>query len=118
MIPRRFKWVWQTSEDVTAIVLDLRSFPVKQPRREHNFPAKHFANALMSETNSEQRNFLAKASNDFLAQACVSRPSRSRRNADVCGPQPGNFVERNLVITFNDQSAPELAKILDEIVSK
>ena len=110
--------IGQIRKDTASIVLDLRGLAVQQARRGHNPAAKYFADALMSETNTEHWQLRSKAPHDVVAQAGLRRPSRSWRNANMCRSQRRNLIERNRIVAFNHQRATKLAKVLGKIVSK
>ena len=55
MITRRFEWIWQLRENACALMSNRRSFPMHQTRRRNDLAAEDSADALMPETNAEDR---------------------------------------------------------------
>jgi hypothetical protein len=80
--------------------------------------AKDMTDALVPQTDAENRHLLTESANDIVTDAGLIRGARSGRNNDALGSQLSDFVERDLVVPFHERVRPQLAKILDEIVGK
>ena len=98
--------------------MDLGRFAVEQTLCANNLSSKNFGDALMTETNAEQRHARGEPLDHFFTHSRFSRPSRTWRNADVRWPQFGNFIYGDVVVAPNDRFTAEFAKILDEVVSE
>jgi hypothetical protein len=83
-----------------------------QFRRPHNLAAEDFSNALVTETNAEQRNLGAKVANDIATDSGVARPARSGRNANPCRTQSLNVHQRDFVVAFHHNVCAELTENL------
>src|SRR6202171_1844800 len=118
MIARSGKWVWQSGENARPIVMDLRGFAVHQPLRLDNLSAKNFRDALVTQANTEQWHARREPAHDFFAYSRFAGACRSGRDANMRRLQPGNFINREGVVTPNNGFTAKLAKILDEVVGE
>ena len=80
--------------------------------------AVRFGDALMSETDAQDRNLGPESQDDFFADARFARRARSGRNADVLRRQVCNFIQRDLVVSLDEKFTSKLAEILHEIVGE
>ena len=89
-----------------------------QFRRPHNLAAEDFANALVTETNAEQRNLGAKFANDITTDSCGVRPAGSGGNANPCRAQSLNVRQRDFVVAFHHNVCAELTENLRQVISE
>src|ERR1041384_2602807 len=118
MVTRRFERIWKAFKDSSVAMPHRRSFPMHQSRRGNNFGAENRADALMAETNTEDRHLRSEDANDFVADARILRPAVPGRNADAIWRQLFGFGNRDLVIAFHDYLATKHAEVLGEVVGK
>src|SRR4051812_31472552 len=78
MVPRRLEWIWKLFEDTGVAVLNGRSFSMHQSICGNDVGSEHGADALMPETNAEDRNSWTELADDFIADRSVLRPPRAR----------------------------------------
>src|ERR1043166_8102117 len=89
-----------------------------ETRSTNDLAAVRFRDALMTQTHTQDWNFAAETENNVLADTCFARRARPRRNADVARRQGGDLLDRDLVVTLDQQFAAELAEILGQVVSE
>src|SRR5205085_10610480 len=73
MIAGRFEGIGQIFEDAGPPMLNRRSFPMHQAWRGNDFAPKDLANALMTETNSEDRKVRSEDADDFVTDPRILR---------------------------------------------
>src|SRR2546423_12382626 len=78
MVTRCVKRVWKIFEDASAMMLHRRSFSMHQTRRGNDLAAEDRANALMAETNAENRRLRSERANDVVADSSVFGPAGPR----------------------------------------
>src|ERR1700740_754191 len=76
------------------------------------------SNALVPETNSEDRGERSKLQNQIVADPSIERCSRSWRDTNPVGMHLRHLIQSHLIVSLNDQVRSELAKILDQVVGK
>src|SRR5438477_6947137 len=118
MITRRFKGFCQIFKNAGPYVRNRRGLPMHQFRRSHNLAAEDFGNALVTKTNSEQRNLGAKVANDIATDSRVARPARAGRNANLCRTQSLNVPQRGFVVAFHHNICAELTKNLRQVIGE
>jgi hypothetical protein len=118
MISGRLEWIWKIFEDASAVMFDRRSFSMHQTRGQNDFAAENSPDALMTETNAEDRHFRSQDADDLVANASVFRTAWSRRNTDPVGRERFGFGDSDLVVPLHNDIATKHAEILDEIVGK
>src|SRR5258708_1602786 len=88
------------------------------PARADDLPAKRRADGLMSQTYPQHRPFPGKMPYHINADAGILRRTRSRRNNDMAGLHGFDFFHRDLVVATHFHRLPQLAEILDQVVSE
>src|SRR5882724_8483651 len=81
-------------------------------------PAIRFRDALMSETDPQGRNLAAEAQDDVFTDAGFARSAWTGRDTNVPWRQRRDFIKRDLIMSFDEELAPKLTKILREIVGE
>ena len=118
MIPRGLKGLGQCGKYPTTIVVNHGGLSMHQARRADDIAAIHMAHALMTETDTQDRQMFTKRADDIATDAGLQRRAGTRGDADPLGFKFGNFFQRNFIIAANDHLSPQLAKILDEVVGE
>src|SRR5580704_8774886 len=118
VIPSRFKRIRQITEDAVSFMHNGGGFPVHNPVGPDDFASENMSNALVPQTNAENRRGGAELKNQVIADTGIKRRPRSWRDTDSVRMHLGNLIQSNLVVAFNDEVGSELAKILDQVVGK
>src|SRR5258708_5727097 len=118
VISSRFKRIRQTAEDAVSFMYNGGGFPVHKPVGPDDFASENVSNALVPQTNAENRRGGAEPKNQVIADTGIKRRPRSRRDTDSVRMHLANLIQSNLVVAFNDEIRSELAKILDQVVGK
>jgi len=75
-------------------------------------------NTLVPQTHAQYRSGRSEPKNQSVADAGVQRSPGPGRDTDPFRMHLGNFIQSNLVVSFNDEIRSQFAKILDEVVGK
>src|SRR5438477_8657630 len=94
MVPASLEWLWQIGKEVLTIVFDHRWLAVHDPGNANDISAIRFRDALVSKTNTEDRNFCTKDTTTSLlipASRGVHGPGeiqiRSGARAEICASE-------------------------------
>src|ERR1700730_13618444 len=118
MVTGGFEWLRHFSKDAGAVMRNRGCFPVHQLPGTHNFAAENFPDALMTETNAEQRNARPEFTNNVATDSRVAWPARSGRDANTFRNQFSNVSRADLIVAFHQNFGTELAENLREIVGE
>src|SRR5436305_6409611 len=118
MIAGRFEGIGQIFEEARALMLNGRSFPMHQARRGNDFAAKDLANALIAETNSEDRNLRSEHANNFVADPGILRAPGTGRYANPLGSESFGLGDGDFIVSFHLDVTTEHGEVLDQVVGK
>src|SRR5438128_1175416 len=119
MVPASFEAILESFKDCLAIVTDFRRLSVKQRRSPHHASAIDPRNCLVSQANAKNGNAPGKVLNHFHGHAGVIGRTRPRRNHDLVGGKLGfDVFHCNLIVSTHLHLLPQLAEILNEVVSE
>ena len=66
MVAGAWKRVWHPFEQILAVVLNQRGFPVHHAVIDDDISAEHVADALVAKANAQGRNFWTECADDFV----------------------------------------------------
>lgn len=89
-----------------------------EPLGADDIAAEDIADALMAETDTEQRDAPAELPDDLIADPGLFRRAGTRGNADMIRFELRNLLDGHLIIAPDFHERPHLAEVLDEVVGK
>ena len=106
--------------DAAAVVVDPGGLAVHDPAGPHNLGSQRVPDALMAEADAEQGGRGGESRHDVIRDSCLNRSARTRRDDQVAGREPGDLVDRALVVAHDLEvdRCVDLAEALDEVVGK
>src|SRR5665213_1172689 len=78
VIARGLEWIGHTAEHALAVVMNGRSLAVHHSRVTHHLAAKNVADALVAETDAQDRRRRGEAFQHFIRDAGLARCTRPR----------------------------------------
>ncbi len=110
--------IFQRSENGSIVMDDLRQFAVHNRRRANDFRPESRADALVTETNAQDRRAGAEATNDGTRNAGFFGCARAGRDDNFVRPQRYYFIEGNLIVAEDPDLRTQFAKVMVEVVSE
>ena len=107
----------QSGKESFAAMLNRIDLPMHQPAGAHNRAAKHLANRLMPQTDSQNRHPAGKAPHRITRHARLRRRARTGRNHQMRRCQGGDLVAADLIVAAhkNLHAGSDLAQSLHQI---
>ena len=93
--------VWEAGENSGGVVSDGRGLAVHEASSANDLASENFADALVPEANTQERQARAKSADDAVGNTRLCWGARARRNDDSLGLERLDFRERNLVVTLH-----------------
>src|SRR5579859_1773485 len=118
VIARGGKGIGHAFKEVLPVMLYGRSLAVHHAVIDDDLAAEGVANALMSQTNAEERGIAAKSADDFIGEAGFARGTGTGGNENAFGLQFADLVEGNLVVAMDLQIHLHLTEVLDEVIGE
>ena len=81
-------------------------------------PAEGFADRLVAKADTEQRDLAGKFPDGSQRNTGLHRRARAGRNHQISRFETRNLGQRNSIVTKNLHLLPQLAKILDDVISE
>jgi len=94
---------------------DLRQLAMDGDRRTHHVAAEGFADALMAETDAEQRHGLRGRCHEIEADAGLARRAGARRQDDCVGLGGHHRGDGHLIVAMNGHGRAERAQIMHQV---
>src|SRR4051812_11492573 len=95
-----------------------RSLPMHHSIIDDDLAAESMPNALMPQTDAENRNLAAKPSNHLVGQPTLPRRAWPRRNQNPFRLQLLDAIERDFVIAMHLHRDVHLPQVLHQVVSE
>src|SRR6266851_7094686 len=108
MIARGGEGIRQVAENISAVVMDLARFAVKEFRSADDFAAERGANGLVAEAHTEDGEFSGQALDEFHGNAGLLRRARAGGNHDAFRLSPDNLFHGNPVVAMHFDAATQL----------
>jgi hypothetical protein len=118
VVARGGQRVGKFEEDVSAVVMDLAGFAVKELGGANDFSAEGRANGLMTEANSKDGKFPCQALDELHRDTCILRGARAGRNHDAFRLAARDLLDSDSVIAMDFDIAAEFAEVLREVVGE
>lgn len=118
MIPRRFEWIIQSDEQAFAVVLDGGGLSVHEAVGAHDISTEYFANALVSETDAEDRGVVSEFTNHVATDAGFFRGAGTGGNTDPFGIHVSYFFQRDLIVSMDLHFRAQFSEKLNEVVGE
>src|SRR5262245_8053511 len=118
MIASGRKRIRKSVKDAVAVMNDHGCFTVHQQRRADDSSTKHLSDALMSQTNTQNRNFSMKILDHVIGNSGVIRSSGTGRNYKMTRPKFFRFFKTTLIVVPDGDGGAQDSKCLIEVVRK
>jgi len=105
-------------EKILPVVNHRRGLPVHEPVGPDHIAAEDFADALVPETDAEERDRGSEGADDITADPGFGRCARSGGDANSFGRLLPDLIESDAIIPMHLHCSPQLSEILDEIVGE
>ena len=105
-------------KDGSPVVFHRAGLAVHQSFGADHLPTESLADRLMSEADTEDRNFAGKVADQFDADPGVLRRARARGNDDALGIETRYLVHAEFVVPPYFDASAQFAEVLDEVVGE
>src|SRR6478609_874565 len=118
MVPGSQERIGQSGKDAGSGVVDLRGLAMHWSPGTNNVGTIRRSNALVSQTDSQDRNAGADASHRLGRDPCLCRRAGTRRNDDVGGVQRRDLFYSDRVVPADQRLLTQLFDVAGKIVDK
>src|SRR5438093_3807259 len=118
MVARRFKRVGQIAKDRLLIMTDHRRLAMHQTFGANHLSAKCFSDALMTKTDTENRNGPRQTFDGVDGNPCFFRRAWPRRDHNALRLECRNLIDGHGVVPDHFQFLAQFAKILDQVIGE
>lgn len=118
MVTGGVEGVWQSAKDPRVFVVNGSDFAMHRTRTPDDSAAEVLPNALVPETNAEERDFARKGGDHVEAYASLRGRAGTRGNEDVGGLECAGLRWRDLVVAVNALLDAKLSEVLHEVVGE
>src|SRR5260370_34732867 len=118
MVARGGEGIRQVAENISAVVMDLARFAMKEFGSADDFAAERGANGLMAKAHAEDGKFSRETFDQLHGNTGLLRRAGAGRNHDAFWLAADNFIDGNFVVSMHFDGATQIPEILGEVVGK
>ena len=118
VVPSGLERIGKVLEDRLPVVVDHRGLPVHQAGGADHLAAEDVPDALVPETDPEQRDAAGEPRDHLVGDPGLHRAARPGRDDDLLRRQRFDLIHRDLVVAVDLDHLAQLPEVLHEVVSE